>query len=179
MKKNLEKILYSFGTNFSIYDIDHELSLLKEHIPFSFKSRDVVDIGCGDGKTSLKLKEILQPSSFIGVDISPALVNSARERGVQAKVVDIEKQEIAGDLGILWGVLHHLKSPGNTLKKINNSFKSLILRESIDDKRIFEVAYKLNRNKLTEILLTAQIDINQCKMIETIEKDAIIIFVGI
>lgn len=176
--KKLEKILYSFGTNFSIYDISHELALLREHIPSAFTSRDVIDIGCGDGKTSLKLRKILQPSSFTGVDISPALVKSAQDRGLKAKVVDVEKQEISGDLGVLWGVLHHLKTPGKTLKKINNNFKSLILREPINDRRIFEIAHKLGRENLLEILSTAQIDLHQCKMVETTRKDAMIFFVG-
>lgn len=59
MIKIFEKLAYSFGINLSCYNLKEELNLLKENLPTSYLNRDVIDIGCGDGKTSLQLKTIL------------------------------------------------------------------------------------------------------------------------
>jgi len=173
MNKIIEKLMYSFGINISGYNVKRELDYLHKNLPDMCKNRDVVDIGCGDGKISLKLIPILKPKSFLGIDLSKSLIKSAKKRGINAKVLNIENQEISGDLGIMWGVLHHLNNPIETLKKLKKSFNGLIIRESIDEKRLFELGHKLNRDKLIEMLEESDIDI--IKIIEIKDNKSLII----
>ncbi|GBD34235.1 Ribosomal RNA large subunit methyltransferase G [bacterium HR34] len=173
MNKLLEQLVYMFGVNFSAYDVDIELHYLSKNLNKKYKNRNVVDIGCGDGSVSLKLKSILKPKSFIGVDVYETLVESAKKKGINARVLDVEKQDISGDLGIMWGVLHHLNDPIGTLKKLKNNFNNLIIRECIDENRILEAGHKLNKVKLMEILEKAGVEI--IKVVEVKENKSLII----
>lgn len=178
MKKSLEKALYSLGINISFYDTAKELNFLEQNLPASFKSRDIIDIGCGDGVVTLKLKKILEPNTIKGIDSSKRLISSAIKKNINAEIFDIENQEIEGDLGILWGVLHHFSDPEKTVKKIKTSFKSLIIREPIDEKRIFELGTRMNKEKLLNLLAKAEIDLKKCKIFEQTETKGLIIFIG-
>ena len=173
MNKNIEKILYNTGINISAYNIDRELNYLERNLPSTHTNRNVVDIGCGDGKTSLKLIPIIKPKSFTGVDVSNQLIKTAKKRGIDASVLDIETQELKGDLGIMWGVLHHLSNPVKTLKKLKNNFNNLIIRESINEKRLIEVGNKLSQKKLLKTLERAEIKI--AKIIEIKTNKSLII----
>lgn len=179
MNKLIEKLLYSFGINLSCYNVKYELNLLKENLPDSFKGRDVVDIGCGAGKVSLKLKEVVKSRTFEGIDLSKPLVESAKKRGLDASVLDVENQDLSGDLGVLWGVVHHFEDPIKTLKKIHKNFKLLIIRESIDDKRLFECGNRFNEEKLMKILTGSGIKIDQCKIVKSKKTKSLIIFLKV
>lgn len=174
MNKIIEKIIYAFGINGSFYNVENELIALQSNLPNNFRNRDVVDIGCGDGKISLKLIPILQPKSFKGVDASRSLVKTAQINGVSAITLDVEKQTLSGDLGILWGVLHHFENPAQTLKKLCKEFNSFVIRESIDDKRIFELGHKLSRNKLMNIFKEAQLE--PARVVEIKDNKSVIFF---
>ena len=51
----------------------------------AFKSGErVLDIGCGAGATSLEIARRVAPGAVTGVDISPPLLNVARERAAQS-----------------------------------------------------------------------------------------------
>lgn len=175
VNKIFEKIIYAFGISGSFYNVRKELCLLQSNLPKEFINRDVLDIGCGDGKISLKLKEILHPTSFRGVDASRHLVRSAKKWGLSVTIFDVETQPLQGDLGIMWGVLHHFQSPSQTLKKLCKEFNSLIIRESIDDKRIFELGNKLNKNVLMNIINEAQL--TPIKIVDIKENKSIILFI--
>ncbi len=179
MRKLIEKTLYSFGMNSSFYNIAKELEILKENLPPSFKQREVTDIGCGDGYITLKLKKILEPVKISGVDYSKRLIKTARAKSISVKVADIENEEISGDLGVLWGVLHHFNKPEETIKKIKSNFNSLIVREPVDEKRIMELGRRLNKNKVLNVLAKAGVDIGKCKIVDLEETKGLIIFIGL
>ncbi len=92
MNKIIEKIIYAFWINWSFYDIDKELNYLKNNITNNFLYRDVIDIGCWDGKISLKLIQVLKPKSFKWIDASKSLVKNAQKNWIQATVLDVEKK---------------------------------------------------------------------------------------
>jgi 2-polyprenyl-3-methyl-5-hydroxy-6-metoxy-1,4-benzoquinol methylase len=175
MNKLFEKLFYSFGINLSGYDVDLEIEYLKNNLPQGFKNRSVTDLGCGDGRVSLKLKQILAPKKFTGIDLYPSLVKSAKNKGLKAKVGDLTKDEIKGDLGILWGVVHHLQDPTPVLKKLNNNFNNLIIRESIDQSRVIEVGDKFNKESLMNIFNQAGVEIK--KIVEIPQNKTIIVFI--
>lgn len=174
MNKFTEKVFYSLGFNLSGYNVDLEIDCLKNNLPQQFKNRSVIDLGCGDGRVSLKLKGALQPKEYLGIDLYPSLVKSAQKKGIKAQVADLANDEIRGDLGILWGVLHHLKEPVSVLKKLNNNFNNLIIRESIDEKRVFEVGEKFNKKKLMGILKQSKVEIE--KIVKIPENKSVIVF---
>lgn len=155
MTKFLEKIFYCLGINFSGYDIDLEVEYLKKNIPNSYRKRNVTDIGGGDGEVSLKLMPVLKPTSFLLVDMYESFVKAARKRGLKAKKVDVEKQRLQGDLGILWGVVHHFDDPVAALKKLKKNFKHLLIRECVDEGRIFEIGHRLTEEKIVAMLENA------------------------
>ncbi len=175
MNKAFEKLFYSLGFNLSGYNVDREIAGLEKNLPADFKQRSVIDLGCGDGQVSLKLKRVLKPRDFLGIDIHPALVKAAQKRGLNAQIRDISKGKIKGDLGILWGVLHHLEEPGSVLKKLNDDFNNLIIRESVDEKRVIEVGEKLNKKRLMGILDQAGVKVKE--IVEIPENKSVLIFI--
>lgn len=140
----LDSILYQFfGTSIIISSsIKKQLDFLKEKLPNDFKNRnELFDLGCGDGRITLKLKDIFKPKNIKGCDVHPSLVEMAKKRGIDAKVIDLENELPKGDLGVMWGVLHHLKNQDDVLASLKKNFQMLVLREPLKVK-----------NKLTSFL---------------------------
>lgn len=175
MNNFFEKLVYILGVNFSAYNVNLELDYLKKNLPSEFKNRNVTDLGCGDWKVSKKLISVLEPKSYLGIDKSESLVKTANKNGIESKIFDIENNYISWDFGILWWVVHHLENPIDVLKRLNKNFNNLIIRESVDDKRIFELGHKYNKKKLMEIIKKAEIKI--IKIIEIKENKSLIIFI--
>lgn len=130
---NLEKLLYApFGNNIIIGPhIKDQLNFLKEILPEEFKEREMYDLGCGDGKVTILLKEIFHPKKVFACDAENSLVKKAKKKGIEAKIVDLEKEIPEGELAVMWGVLHHLKNPKETLERIKNNFQFFFLREPL------------------------------------------------
>ena len=91
---------------------------MKEIIPPTFQQRQMDDLGCGDGKITLRLKEIFLPKRVRGFDISPGLVRRARNIGIEADVQNLDEDIPTGELAVMWGVLHHLKDRECCLDRI-------------------------------------------------------------
>ena len=66
---------FFFGNNVIIGPhIRKQLRFLKEIVPIAFQRRQMDDLGCGDGKITLLLKEIFLSKRIRGFDINPSLV---------------------------------------------------------------------------------------------------------
>lgn len=81
----------------------------------------VLDVGCGDGSgTGSWLAN--RCGSYVGVDISPAAVEAARSRGLEARTIDDAAQlpfpEESFDAAVCTEVLEHLFDPLATLEEI-------------------------------------------------------------
>ena len=127
----LENIAYSFfGNNLVIGShIKKQLAFLKEIVPPELQHREMDDLGCGDGKATVLLKKIFQPSRLRGFDISRSLVKRARSRGIDAQILDLHKQVPGGELAIMWGVLHHLPDVEACLCRVKESYPLIFIRE--------------------------------------------------
>lgn len=104
---------------------------LKDNVPLEFLGRNVSDLGCGDGFSSLKIKEILRAKSIKGFEINDDLIKRARKRGLTVEKLNLEKEMPKGEMATIWGVLHHLKDKENFLKKIQSNFKYAVFNEPI------------------------------------------------
>lgn len=111
--------------------IRRQLEFLKEKMPSEFKHRQLDDLGCGDGKITLLLKDILLPTRLRGFDVNPNLVKRARAKGIEAEVSNLEDDMPSGELGIMWGVLHHLKDKEGCLRRLKENYSLIFIREPI------------------------------------------------
>lgn len=145
-----------FGNNFIVGShIKKQLKFLNEIIPQEFKGKELYDLGCGDGKITLKFKKIFKPKKIYGCDVRSSLVWRAKKRGIEAKVFDLEKEVPKGELAVFWGVLHHLKNKEKVLKKVKDNFQYLFLKEPliVKNKRTFLELGKPFFKKDIEIML--------------------------
>ena len=129
----LEKLFYSFsGRNIIIgRHIKAQLEFLEKIVPEDFKRKKLHDLGCGDGKITFLLQRIFRAEHYSGYDFNEKLIKLARKRGIEAKVLDIEKKVPGGEMAVIWGVLHHLKSPKKFLKMIKDNYQLVFLREPL------------------------------------------------
>jgi hypothetical protein len=126
-------MVYSvFGTNFLIGgQIKDQIKMLQTRVPSEFLHRRMDDLGCGDGKITLRLKSVFQPSELRGFDINPALVKMAGRKGIDASVKDLNRDVPSGELAVMWGVLHHLNNSEDCLKSISVHYPMAFIREPI------------------------------------------------
>lgn len=79
----------------------------------------VVDLGCGDGGLLSLLAAAGLHAEMWGYDVSPAAVEGARERGVQAMQLDIVSGEPRwGDLAVCTEMLEHQVDPRGFLRRV-------------------------------------------------------------
>ncbi len=110
--------------------------MLETKVPPAFRQRELDDLGCGDGKITLLLKEIFQPRRLRGFDVNPSLVKRAANKGIEAEVRDLDAGLPSGELAVMWGVLHHLKDRETCLKRIRENYPMAFIREPIKNKAI-------------------------------------------
>lgn len=92
------------------------------------------DLGCGDGKLTVLVKDVFLPKKIRGFDVSASLVKRARARGIMAEVQDLEKGLPHGELAVMWGVLHHLKDKQACLKRIKENYELAFIREPVKNR---------------------------------------------
>lgn len=151
---SLENLAYSFfGNNLLVgRHIKRQLAFLRDIVPPSFQRRRMDDLGCGDGKTSLLLRDIFRPTSLRGFDVNPGLVTRARSRGIDAEVGDLNENVPTGELAVLWGVLHHLRDRERCLGRLKENYPLIFIREPVKAGFInFELGQPL---ELRELVVT-------------------------
>lgn len=129
----IEELAYFFfGNNLIIGShIKKQLQFLKEIVPPDFQQREMDDLGCGDGKVTLLLKDIFQPRKLRGFDVNPGLVRRARNRKIDAEVGNLDENMPSGDLAVMWHVLHHLKDREGCLKRMKENYALSFIGEPL------------------------------------------------
>ena len=129
----IDRIAYFFlGNNVVIGPrVKRRLEFLRGKVPSSFKHRQTDDLGCGDGKITLLLKEIFLPTRLRGFDINPRQVRRAKGRGIEAEVKNLEADMPTGELAVMWGVLHHIEDVEGCLKRVKENYALIFIREPI------------------------------------------------
>jgi hypothetical protein len=154
--KRLEDLAYAFfGNNLVIgAHIRRQLAFLKEIVPAEMLYREMDDLGCGDGKVTVLLKEVFQPAVLRGFDIHPGLVRRAEKRGIIAEVADLDKRVPTGELAVVWGVLHHLKDFKSCLRRLKENYPLIFIREPVKTGFFngLELGHPLRLKELTGLL---------------------------
>jgi hypothetical protein len=151
----LERLAYFFfGNNLIIGPhIRKQLKFLKEIVPPAFQRRQMDDLGCGDGKVTLRLKEIFLPKRIRGFDVDPSLVRRARGKGIEAEVRNLDDDMPEGELAVMWGVLHHLKDREYCLNRIKENYPLVFIREPLRNSVIkgLELGQPLTREEIEHL----------------------------
>jgi hypothetical protein len=151
----LQRLVYFlFGNNVVVGShIKKQLDYLRQIVPADFKNRNTHDLGCGDGKITVILKDIFQPSQFKGYDVCPELVKRTNDKGIEAEVKDLGKGLPGGEMAIMWGVLHHLDDMEGCLIKIKNSYEYIFIREPLNTGGInlLELGHPMHEKELKEL----------------------------
>lgn len=152
----LERLAYFFfGNNLIIGPhISKQLKFLKEIVPSTFQQRHMDDLGCGDGKVTLRLKEIFLPRRVRGFDIDPGLVRRARKKGIEADIQNMEENIPKGELAVLWGVIHHLKDRECCLNRIKDNYSLIFIREPVSSSIIkwLELGHPLTKGEIEHLV---------------------------
>lgn len=148
----IERLAYFFfGNNLIIGShIRKQLEFLREIVPPSFQYRQMDDLGCGDGKVTLLLKEIFLPQKLRGFDVDPSLVRRAEGKGIQTEVKNLDNEVPSGELAVMWGVLHHLRDAERCLKKLKENYTFIFIREPVKGGIMgrLELGHPLNREEI-------------------------------
>lgn len=151
-----ENLAYAFfGNNLVIgKHIQKQLAFLREVLPPELLGREMDDLGCGDGKVTLLLKEIFRPARLRGYDINPGLVRRAVSRGIDAEVLDLDVEMPGGELAVVWGVLHHLEDFDDSLRRLKESYPLVFIREPVRTGLLtgLELGHPLRLKELTGLL---------------------------
>lgn len=131
----VEKLAYLlFGNNLVVgLHIKKQLEFLREHIPPSFQHRKMDDLGCGDGKVTIRLKEIFLPESLRCFDVNPGLVRRSSKKGFCAEAIDLNKDFPSGELAVMWGSLHHLEDMAGCLDRLKQNYRMVFIREPLKE----------------------------------------------
>jgi len=153
----IERIAYFFFGNNAIIGprAKRRLEFLRGKVPPGFKHRQMDDLGCGDGKITLLLKEVFLPTRLRGFDINPRLVRRAKGREIEAEVKNLEQDMPTGELAVMWGVLHHMEDIESCLKRVKENYALIFIREPIKNGIINwlgELGHPLRKRELKHLV---------------------------
>ena len=128
-----QKVIYDlFGTSLYIgQSIRAQIKWISIRIPQEFLNKELDDLGCGDGRITQLLGQVFKAKKLRGFDVYPSLVKRACRKGVDACIFDLETGMPSGELGVMWGVLHHLKDREACIKRIAENYPMVFIREPI------------------------------------------------
>jgi hypothetical protein len=156
INKIIQSVIYTlFGTNLYINaQIRDQIRMLETRVPLAFRQRELDDLGCGDGKTTVLLKRVFQPQKLRGFDVNPFLVKRALSKGIEAEVKNLDAGLPSGELAVMWGVLHHLKDRETCIKRIKENYRMAFIREPIKNKDLkgFEMGKPLVKEEIENMV---------------------------
>ncbi len=84
----------------------------------------ILDVGCGSGHYSIKLREL--GADPYGIDVAPAMVEKLVERGISGEVLNIEERvpKKSFDKALCAGALEFMKNPEQGISNIGAALKN-------------------------------------------------------
>ena len=100
------------------------------------EGRSVIDVGCGDGFSTIRFWDVAHPSRMAGVDPAPNAIKVAdRKRGerpIEFAVLDDDRipfPDASFDVAVVQGVLHHADDPAHTIREAVRVARELVILE--------------------------------------------------
>ena len=92
------------------------------------RAHEVLDVGCGDGTVAARLRQILGAEVVRGVDISARATELAKEKGIDARQVDLDNEDLpfpSDSFGLVLcaEVMEHVFDPGRLMSEIRRVLK--------------------------------------------------------
>jgi methionine biosynthesis protein MetW len=89
----------------------------------------ILDIGCGDGALTARIKEIANATETYGIDLDPKKVKTALSRGIDALQLDIDANDFPFidnyfDLVYCGELIEHLKDPDHLIDEIRRILRA-------------------------------------------------------
>jgi trans-aconitate 2-methyltransferase len=108
-------------------------------------NENVLDVGCGDGRTTVEIAKRVPEGSVLGVDISPNMIDEARKSFGDVKNLSFECIDISQftsnkvfDFAVSFSAFHWVKDQKKALKNIYSVLKpggKLLMKFSLQQKR--------------------------------------------
>lgn len=148
-----DNIGYRFGGCLYAKAHDHIFRYISSVIPDEFKERVISDLGCGDGTNTLRLKKVFKTKSIVGYEKNEYLIKRAREKGLNVKKADLNKEISKGDLATFTFSLHHIKDKEKCLRNVKENFNYIFLIEPCNDlyHRLFDAGEPLSKTEWIRI----------------------------
>lgn len=115
-----------------------KLSELREVLPTEHCDT-ILDVGCGAGAITIALKDVLKPSRIVGLDLSNAMINKARELDTDHKVEWLEKSiydmdtNTIFDLVVCADVVEHMEDDVKFMQQLALLGKKIVIRVPLED----------------------------------------------
>lgn len=133
--------------------VDAIAKTLHQHFPTTVS---MLDIGCGDGKSTFLLMEYFKPKSVVGFDLAQVAVDAANKnmppkykkfiRFETFSIYDLAKKvkKNTFDVAIIWGVLHHVYQPQKAIAAIGKVASDVIVLEPNGYNPILKIIEKIS-----------------------------------
>jgi trans-aconitate methyltransferase len=84
----------------------------------------ILDLGCGDGALTIEIARL--GAEVVGIDSSPQMIASARERGLDARVADGQALEFTSEFDAAFtnAALHWMPDPAAVLAGVHRALRS-------------------------------------------------------
>jgi len=118
-------------------------------IPSSLKVKSLLDVACGAGLITLKMVEKLKSKDNVGIDISRAMINKAKELDKDGvviwKVTDVFKYNAKNkfDLVICVDILEHVEHDLKFLKKVGQLGRYVVIKTPLEKSTFSKLLVKL------------------------------------
>ena len=108
---------------------DPLFEFVKSKIPKEFLYKEIWDLGCGDGKNTIRIRKVFQPKSIVACDRSEPMLSRAKKEGLDVQLIDFNKGFPKGEMATFTYSLHHAYDKEKTLKEVVNNFDYIFFCE--------------------------------------------------